>query len=163
MIDRLTLAAWVAGALDPARAAEVDEAVAGNSGLLAQAAALRDAAAAPWPADDGWRLPLPQGGKRMAVMGGAGPGDPVVLPVPAGEGQVMVLHRGAFDWEQVLPGPGEPPIDTNKLRRREVLVVPDTVGTHDWTVIVAPPDVGDLQAAVARGDVPIVRVRVEVG
>lgn len=162
MIDRATLAAWVAGALDPARAAEVAEAVARDGGLRAEAGRIEADAAAAWPSDDGWRLPMPRPGVRMAVMGGPGPGDPVVLPVPEGDGQLVVLHRSTGAWEQVLPGPGAPPIDAASLQARQVLVAPDTAGTHDWTVLVAPADIGDLQAAVARGAVPIVRVRVEV-
>ena len=162
MIDRPTLSAWVAGALDPARAAEVAEALSQDSALRAQATALQTEATGPWPADDGWRLPLPQPGARMAVMGAAGPGDAVVLPVPAGDGMVVVLHRGEQGWERVLPGPTDAPIAAASLHPREVLVVPTTAGTHDWTVIVAPNGIGDLQVAVARGAVPILRVRVEV-
>ena len=102
MIESTLLAAWAADALDPARKAEVDVALAESEALRARALAMRASFEPPPAAPTRWRVPppglgLPITASPVAVLDLRPTRVRVELPVD--RRTVVLLRREAAGWE----------------------------------------------------------------
>lgn len=158
MIDRAVLAAWVAGALDPARREEVARAVAVSPDLQRKVEELSQEIVATRPPAPRWRIPPPGLGLAVhatpvAVLDAAP--SRVRVELPATERAVVLLRRQGAEWEVaavLAPGPS---IDL-------------AVG-EEWAVALAEPGwdrVADegaafavLREGIAHGRVPVASIR----
>lgn len=189
MITREQLHGWAAGALEPGEEALVAHALAGDPALAAQAeqigAALdRDEART-------WWLPPPASAGLGALRVAAGvlageslrPGDRFTLRIPPlpdpGRRQVVVLQRGAGDWQVVFPRAPQEAVTLECLEpspdggwRLDLAARPET-GRQRWAVALPLPDEACpdwsapepwsvLSSAIRRGAVAASSVDVEV-
>lgn len=179
MTDAMLLA-WKAGALEPGRALEVEEALRVHPELWARVASLPSLE----PEADSWRVPPPGvfGGRagfgvqvRQAAVFGGGlrAGDRFQLTFEADEKRfVVVLRRVDGAWTVVHPvEPGDElrvgELPVKEGQRVLDLLAADRPGVQDWAVALPEvlPSNGDwrgLQAGVADGTVPVASARVVV-